>query len=156
VVHHLKYAGLAQVARDAALLMVRALARPRAPALLVPVPLAPRRLRARGYNQAGALARALGTTWQLPMAEGLLRRRRETGTQTALTPEARARNVAGAFCAAAPGVPEGRRPTVILVDDVLTTGATLVAGATALGAAGWPEVEAVTFARALPFARRVT
>ena len=50
---------------------------------------------------------------------------------------------------------ERGEPTVILVDDVLTTGATLVACATALGEAGWPAVEAVTFARALPFELRV-
>jgi predicted amidophosphoribosyltransferase len=74
-----------------------------------------------------------------------LRRVRETPTQTALTPEERLANVRGAF--AARGV-KGLR--IILVDDVFTTGATLVAAASALMDAGAITVEAVTFARAKP------
>jgi len=93
------------------------------------------------------------------MDERLVTRCRETGTQTALSPAARSANVAGAFRAQGPrtsgAARERAEPTVILVDDVLTTGATLVACATALGEAGWPAVEAVTFARALPFELRV-
>jgi predicted amidophosphoribosyltransferase len=160
VVHHLKYDGLPTLATDMAELVARRVPRPR-PAHLVPIPLSARRLRDRGYNQAAALARALGTIWRLPVAERVLSRTRDTGTQTALTPEARARNVAGAFVAD-PGLAPGLGPgaggragaTVILIDDVLTTGATLVAAATALGAAGWSAVGAITFARALPYERR--
>jgi predicted amidophosphoribosyltransferase len=183
LVHHLKYDGLPTLGGDLAELMARRIARP-PPGYLVPIPLSAKRLRQRGYNQAAALARALAGRWRFPVAERLLSRARDTGTQTALTPEARARNVAGAFTGApsgiripehpglAPGVRSARSAVpggaggdgaaageapgagIILVDDVLTTGATLVAAATALGAAGWPTVGAVTFARALPYELR--
>ena len=113
--------------------------------VLVPVPLAPKRLRDRGYNQSEHLARALAAYSGKPVLVEALRRTRETPTQTALTPEARLANVAGAF--------EGRGvqgSRVVLVDDVFTTGATLLAAAAALTQAGAAQVEAVTFARARP------
>ena len=78
------------------------------------------------------------------MRADILSRRRETETQTALTPDARRANVAGAF-AARPAA--GLR--VVLVDDVFTTGATLAEAAAALHAAGADRVEAVTFGRAV-------
>jgi ComF family protein len=140
-VHHLKYDGWPGMARS----MARAMRRlePLLPGVvLVPIPLGERRRRTRGYNQAERLAAALGLECGLPVSE-LLRRRRDTRSQTALTPEARAANVAGAFVAA-PGV-EG---TLVLVDDVCTTGATLAEAAVALVEAGAARVEAVTFARA--------
>jgi ComF family protein len=112
---------------------------------LVPVPLAATRLRDRGYNQSEHLALALGQLVARPVQAAALKRVRETPTQTALTPEARLANVAGAFTAT--GV-QGRR--VVLVDDVFTTGATLIAAASALTRAGATTVEAVTFARAKP------
>jgi len=111
--------------------------------ILVPVPLAPKRLAIRGYNQAERLAAALSELTGYPVADAALARRRETPTQTALTPEERRVNVSGAF--AGSGV-TGR--CAVLVDDVLTTGATLGACAEALMAAGAAKVEAVTFARA--------
>ncbi len=154
VVHHLKYEncpGLADLIAD---FMVEHLPRPDG-GWLVPVPAARRRLRARGYNQALLMAQCLGRRWGLPVAAGVLRRVRETKTQTALTPAGRLANVAGAFVATeAPTMirtPVSQVRQAILVDDVLTTGATLDAAATALAAAGWPVVGAVTFARAMPF-----
>src|SRR5205814_9509745 len=76
---------------------VAALALPGGPAAwLVPVPLGAGRLRQRGYNQSERLARALSRRWNRPLVE-LLVRTRDTVTQTALTPEARLANVAGAF-----------------------------------------------------------
>jgi ComF family protein len=111
---------------------------------LVPVPLGGRRLRERGYNQSERIAAALGSRLELPVRSDLLRRIRETRTQTALTPEARHANVSGAFQAE-----RVRGLELVLVDDVFTTGATLAAAATALTQAGASRVDAVTFARAI-------
>jgi ComF family protein len=143
-VHHLKYGGWWRLAEPMATLMARVIPGP--VDALVPVPLSKRRLRGRGYNQAAMLARALGRVAGLPVVESVLSRQRDTGTQTALTPEARRANIAGAFHAA--DAPCGRR--LLLVDDVFTTGATLAAAAATLIEGGAAAVEAVTFARARP------
>src|SRR5207247_198161 len=95
-VHALKYGALARIA-DALAEAVAGIALPeRDTAWLVPVPLGRQRLRERGYNQSERLARALAGHWRRPVVD-LLARVRETATQTALTPEARLANVAGAF-----------------------------------------------------------
>ncbi len=155
IVHHLKYEGYTALERPLAELIARAVPRP-SDSVLLPVPLGPDRQRERGYNQAAVIARALGTVWSVPVAESVLWRVRDTRSQTALTPDERHSNVAGAFAAASPPSHRGRRSgaAVILVDDVLTTGATLAAAAASLATAGWSDVVAVTFARALPFELR--
>ncbi|HUC40147.1 MAG TPA: ComF family protein, partial [Gemmatimonadales bacterium] len=143
-VYALKYGGLPRIAED----LVPAMAALRPPAAersaLVPIPLAPKRLRTRGYNQSEVLARALARKWRIPVLPDLLVRTRETPTQTALTPGTRLANVAGAF--------HVRRATphvsYVLVDDVFTTGATLAEAARALEQAGATTIHAVTFARA--------
>lgn len=146
-VHLLKYDGWWRAADGLARAMA-ALPALRGGGRLVPVPLGPSRERRRGYNQSAVLARSLGRLTGLPVASDLVRRGRETPTQTSLTPEGRAANVRGAFVVERPV--QGR---LILVDDVFTTGATLVAAAVALRAAGAGQVAAVTFARAeLPLA----
>lgn len=163
LVHHLKYEGYSALGREVARIIDRTVGRRPATAL-VPVPLAQRRKRDRGYNQASVIARELARRWRVPVLERLVRRTRDTESQTALSPHDRHENVAGAFLAAAPPSSKGHEGQrgqggpggpIILIDDVLTTGATVVAVAEALQAAGWQTVEAITFARALPYARRV-
>jgi ComF family protein len=141
-VHRLKYEGWWRVAETLAEAM-RRLEPLTGRVCLIPVPLGARRLRERGYNQSERIAAALGALTGLPVVADLLRRPRDTRTQTALTPEARLANVAGAF--EARGV---RGRACVLVDDVFTTGATLAEAAAALRLAGADRVEAVTFARA--------
>ena len=141
-VHQLKYGGWPGMARGLAEAMC-GLEPLEAGTVLVPIPLGHGRLRSRGYNQAEVLARSLGGRGGFEVRPDLLRRARETRSQTALTPSARAANVHGSFMAVGP-VPD----RLVLVDDVCTTGATLLAAAEALAAAGATVVEAVTFARA--------
>jgi ComF family protein len=148
MIHHLKYEGYWRVGMDLADVMVRHVTKPAAGTLL-PIPLGRRRARERGYNQAACLARGLAVRWGMDVDDSSLVRAKETRSQTTLTPGERARNVANVFAVA-----EGREePTsaVILVDDVLTTGATLASAAGTLERAGWSQIHAVTFARVMPF-----
>ncbi len=150
MVHHLKYEGYTRLASSMARLVTDVVGPP-GPAVLVPVPLGPRRQRLRGFNQAGVIARALAARWGLEVASDVLRRVRDTSSQTGLAPEERETNVRGAFQAAPRPVAHDENRLVILVDDVLTTGATMVAAGTALAQSGWHQVGGVTFARALPY-----
>ena len=113
-----------------------------APELVVPVPLHPRRLRARGFNPALVVARAVARTAAAPVAPTALARLRDTPSQTGLDAAARRRNVRGALRARR-SVP----PRVWIVDDVITTGATLREAARALLGAGAESVVAVCAAR---------
>jgi ComF family protein len=142
-VHLLKYEGWWRIGESLARGMQRLEGLDAADAL-VPVPLGRARLRRRGYNQSAAIATPLAALLGIPVQEAALVRRRETATQTRLTPDARRANLAGAFRAGV-GV-RGRR--LVLVDDVFTTGATLGEAGRALLDAGAETVMAVTFARA--------
>ena len=112
--------------------------------LIVPVPLHRRRLWSRRYNQSGLLASELGKLIGKPVAMQTLQRTRATPSQGDMpSAKARRRNVRGAFRAA----PELRDKTVLLIDDVLTTGATVDACSRALKRAGAARVFVLTLAR---------
>jgi ComF family protein len=106
--------------------------------VVIPIPLHWRRHWQRGYNQSAALARPLAARLRLPCWPGWLRRIRNTPMQTEQPPSARRENVRGAFCARSAAGLRGR--TVLLVDDVLTTGSTCSEAARALRDAGAARV----------------
>lgn len=113
--------------------------------LMLPLPLSRRRLRERGYNQALEIARVLHRLTGVPLAPRACRRVRDTPPQVGLDWETRARNVRGAFeCVA-----DVRGKRVAVVDDVLTSGATLNEMAKVLKRAGAAEVQGWVVARAL-------
>ena len=115
---------------------------------LVPVPLARSRERERGFNQSALLAAALSGRWGIPVSSSAIVRARSTETQTRLTPAERASNVSGAFRATEAARSTLRGAHVVLVDDVVTTAATLNACADALFAAGVRILSYATFGRA--------
>jgi ComF family protein len=114
--------------------------------LLIPVPLGADRLRQRGYNQAGLISWPLSLALGIRHAPGALKRTRETASQVGLSRQERQENVRAAF-AATPAWVRGR--SVLLLDDVATTGATLSSCAEALFAAGARGVFALTVSRAI-------
>jgi ComF family protein len=144
MIQALKYAG--QLAHAQALGSALAGAWARAPALdaLVPLPLAAARQRERGFNQAVEIARPVAAARDIVLDDGLARLR-DTPPQASLALRERARNLRGAFVArhAFAGL------RVAIVDDVMTTGASLHAAARALRAAGAREVGALVVARTL-------
>lgn len=112
--------------------------------VLLPMPLAPARLRERGYNQALELARRLDAR---KVDARLLLRIRDTRLQNTLERQARARNVAGAFAIEPLRVGELRGRNVMLVDDVMTSGASMFAAAHVLRTAGAMAVTGAVLAR---------
>jgi ComF family protein len=133
LVQALKFGARTALAGDLALELARTL--PRAPYdLVAALPLHRVRRRERGYDQAELLAEALGGALGVPRIPGALIRARATRPQTGLDAAGRRRNLRGAFRAAAPAELRGRR--VLLVDDVITTGATFEAALAALADAG--------------------
>jgi ComF family protein len=115
---------------------------------IVPVPLAAARLRARGFSQAHELVRALAWRRGPPVEPGGLVRVRETSEQAGLTRSERIRNVTGAFVVPPRVAPRLRDRHVLLVDDVVTTGATATACTRALQRAGAASVLVFAVARA--------
>ncbi|GAC1516772.1 MAG: hypothetical protein NVS1B4_13820 [Gemmatimonadaceae bacterium] len=151
IVHALKYGRWYAVAGEMADRLAR-LTWPadviRERALLIPVPLAAVRERERGFNQSAVLATALSARWNVRVHTALLERVRATESQTRLTPGERRRNVANAFRIIASARGDLRGAHIVLVDDVVTTAATLNSCAAALHAGGARIISYVTFGRA--------
>ena len=118
-----------------------------APTLLLPVPLSTERLRERGYNQAWELARRLGRALRCPTDPNLLLRIKDTPHQLAFPPEQRAGNVRAAFAVEPRRLAELRGRSVTIVDDVMTTGATVSEIARVLLQAGASKVGVWALAR---------
>lgn len=145
LVHLLKYDNLTSLAEPMAREMLP-LADDAACDLIVPIPLHGSRLRSRGYNQAALLAKHLARDLNLPLVAKAARRTRATKPLAqSMDRHERRRIVAGAFTAD-PARVGGRR--ILLIDDVVTTGATLDECASALRTAGATTVRALTFVRA--------
>ncbi len=151
LVHALKYEGWPELAD----FMGQELARLDLPetvssgrSAVVPVPTTSGRLRSRGYNQAELLARRLAEDRHLPMCRAILRTA-EGLSQTSLTPAERRENVRGAFSQVDRAVRLIGGAHVVLVDDVLTTGATASEAAATLMGMGAATVTLVAFGRAL-------
>ena len=146
LIHRLKYGGQVAIARILGTVLAHRLAERGLPAVdaLVPVPLHPSREARRGYNQAGEIARFAAEILALPVADRIAMRVRATEEQAALPAIVRRVNVSGAFEIRAGAVPAA----VAIVDDVLTTGATVDALAQALRRAGCRRIEVWAVARA--------
>jgi ComF family protein len=151
MVHGLKYSGWAKIADEMAERMSR-LSWPQdvleERAGIVPIPLASARKRQRGYNQSELLAHGLAARWQIPVWADVVGRARETESQTRLTPEQRQGNVAGSFAIRPEKLGALLGAHVVIVDDVVTTAATLNECAKVLYTAGARIISYVTFGRA--------
>jgi competence protein ComFC len=148
-IHRLKYEQERHLAEPLAQLLLQSLhTAPLAVDALVPVPLDAARARARGYNQSALLARPVAEALGVSLAAGWLRRARATRPQVGLGARERRENVRGAFACPTPAAVAGQR--ILLVDDVMTTGATLESCAEALVAAGASRVFGLVVARDLP------
>jgi len=140
-IRRFKYGGRSELAATLAPHLVERAAEVEVDAV-VPVPLHPRRERARGYNQAALLARPVASALAVPFAPTALRRLRDTPPQASLDTARRRGNVRGAFA-----VRSAPPPRVLLIDDVRTTGATLAECAATLRGAGALRVHSLVLAR---------
>jgi ComF family protein len=113
---------------------------------IIPVPLHPKRKRARGFDQAKVLAKELSKLKELPLENLVLRKVKNVLPQTSLEREERMKNVRGAYTVLKSGKIRGK--TVLLVDDVYTTGSTLKECSRELLRAGAKEVRGITIAQA--------
>jgi len=145
LIHLYKYRKVRTLADPLGGLLLRALPRDEAFDLVVPVPLHWRKYWQRGFNQAGLLARRVASHTGIPVSP-LLRRLRATASQAGLSNTSRRRNVAAAFACGRPGRAAGRK--ILLIDDVMTTGSTAAACASALKRAGAARVVLLTVSRA--------
>jgi ComF family protein len=154
LVHRLKYGDRLDLATTMGRWMARAGRELTAEAdALLPVPLHWRRLWGRRFNQAAALAKVVAAAGGPPVLTGALKRVRATPQQVGLTRSERAVNVQGAFAVTPDGKAAVHGKRLILVDDVLTSGATVDACARALLRAGAGNVDVLVFARVVAPAR---
>jgi ComF family protein len=148
--HRLKYYDRLELAEPLGRWMARAGADLLADAdLVTPTPLHPLRLAARRFNQSALLARVVSRESAVPAELQLLQRVKPTAPQVGLTRAQRAANLSGAFRAAPEKKPLIQGRNIVLIDDVLTTGATANAAARALLRAGAGRVDLLVFARAV-------
>jgi ComF family protein len=148
LVHRLKYGDRVELAEPMGRWMARAGAELLGDAdLLIPVPLHRLRLAHRRFNQSAFLARTIGAISAVPVRTDLLVRSKPTPPQVGLTRRLRAMNVQGAFQVATEKKIELTDRRVVLVDDVMTSGATMNAAARILLRAGAKQVDALVFAR---------
>jgi len=145
-IHQLKYRNLRAIAKPLAKSLNDYIAANPIPGeVLIPVPLHPKRLRERGYNQSSLLAKELGKLTSLPVVDDCLIRQRHAPPQArSSTVEERRSNVAGAFVCRDHRL---QNKQVLLIDDVSTSGATLDACAAALKATGATSVWGLVLAR---------
>jgi ComF family protein len=150
-IHALKYAGNRRMAEPLGLLLAQVYRIHRLRAdIIVPVPLHSERIQQRGYNQAFLLAQVCAKYTNVPLNSYLVVRMRSTASQVHLNIKERHSNVAGAFsCTSAITKGELRGRSILLIDDVCTTGATLEACAAPLFAAGAQTVWGLVLARPL-------
>jgi ComF family protein len=148
-IHALKYDGQQRLAEPLGLLLAEAFRRYDIHADgIIPLPLHPQRERQRGYNQASLLARVCATDLKVPCLEDLVERRRHTRAQVGLTFQERQQNVAGAFALTPSALTHlADYRSLLLIDDVSTTGATLAACAAPLYTAGVKQVWGLVLGR---------
>lgn len=115
------------------------------PDMLVPVPLHPKRLRSRGFNQSALLAEAIAEKLKCPLNANSLKRIRDTPPQAGRSRQARKSNIKGAFLC--PNKAPLHQKRILLIDDVITTGMTVREAARVLLEAGVESVEVLAFAR---------
>ena len=151
MIHAFKYSGNLALAPLLAGHLVDALHAHRRPDVVVPVPLSRMRLRERGFNQSLEIARLVARRLELPWAASLLVRVRDTERQTTLPWRARSANVKGAFACSS----DLQGKHCALVDDVMTTGATLDEAASVLRRRGAESVSVWVVARTLPERRLI-
>ncbi len=149
IIHYLKYMDFRQLAKIIGKAMGEKLIRfgssPK-DTILIPVPLHRTRIRERGYNQSELLCQAIYEATGLPFSDNILKRIRYTQSQTRLTAKERHQNVAGAFKAVSKK--ELNDKTIFLVDDVLTTGATMNSCAKELFLAGAKNINLLAAVKA--------
>lgn len=156
LIHHFKFGRQPGVMKDVVPLLADYIGGredPWAEFYVSPIPLHPEKMKARTFDQSFLLAREAAGTLNLPLANGLLRRVRDTDSQAKKTKIERAKNIKGAFQVDRPDRVAGL--DILLVDDVLTTGATASEAARVLKRCGAGRVGVLTLARALPYGNAV-